>query len=70
MMNYQVADEALNQIVMAISDLGIHIADTAVLAPEADQGPRLRLLGRTAEDIVILARAGEALVRNMATAAP
>lgn len=70
MMNHQVADEALNQIVMAISDIGIHIGDTAVLAPEADQGPRLRLLGQMAEDIVTLVRAGQAVSRNVGTAAP
>ncbi len=55
---------------MAIGDLGIHIGDTAILAPEADQRPRLRLLGQMAEDIVLLVRAGEAVIRNTATAAP
>lgn len=70
MMNHQVAEEALDQIVMAISDLGIHIADLAVLAPEQDQGPRLRMLGQMAEDIVLLARAGEAVLRNTPATAP
>lgn len=70
MMNHQVATDALDQIVMAIGDLGIHIGDAAILAPETDQRPRLRLLGQMAEDIVLLVRAGEAVIRNMATAAP
>lgn len=69
MIHPEIVDEALNQIVMAIGDLGIHIGDTAVLAPEADQGPRLRLLGQMADDIVTLVRAGEAVLRNMGTAA-
>ena len=70
MIHPESADEALSQIVMAISELGIDIGDTAVLAPEADQRPRLRLLGQMAEDIVVLVRAGEAVLRNTATAAP
>ena len=69
MIHPESADEALSQIVMAISELGIDIGDTAVLAPEADQRPRLRLLGQMAEDIVLLVRAGEAVIRNTATAA-
>ncbi|WP_295226012.1 hypothetical protein [uncultured Brevundimonas sp.] len=63
-------NEAVTQILMAISDLGIHIGDTAVLASEVDQGPRLRLLGQMAEDIVTLVRASEAILRNVGTAAP
>lgn len=70
MIHPEPADEALSQIIMAISELGIDIGDTAVLAPEADQRPRLRLLGQMAEDIVLLVRAGEAVIRNTATAAP
>lgn len=70
MIHPQSADEALNHIVMAIGDLGIHIGDTAVLSPEEDQVPRLRVLGQMAEDIVLLVRAGEAVIRNTATAAP
>ena len=70
MMNHQVAEEALDQIMMAIGDLGIHIGDTAILPPETDQEPRLLLLGQMAEDIVLLVRAGEAVIRNTATAAP
>lgn len=70
MIHPEVADETLSLIVMAIADLGTHIGDTAVLAPQADQRPRLRLLGQMAEDIVLLVRAGEAVIRNTATAAP
>ena len=70
MMNHQVAEEALDQIMMAIGDLGIHIGDTAILPPETDQAPRLRLLGQMAEDIVLLVRAGEAVIRISASAAP
>lgn len=69
MIDPEVAEEALNQIVMAIGDLGIHIGDTAILPPECDQSPRLQLLSRMAEDIVTLARAGEAVIRNTAKSA-
>jgi hypothetical protein len=70
MIHPEVAHETLSSIAMAIADLGTCIGDTAVLAPEADQRPRLRLLGRMAEDIVLLVRAGEAVIPNTANAAP
>lgn len=69
MIHPEIVDEAVAQILMVIGDLGIHIGEAAILPPEADQGPRLRLLGQMAEDIVTLVRAGEAVLRNVATAA-
>ena len=70
MIHPAVAEEALNQIVMAIYDLGMGLGEVAVLPPEPDQTDRLRLLGKAAEDIVLLVNAGHAVIRNITKDAP
>lgn len=64
------AEEALNQIVMAIYALGIGIAEIVVLPPEPDQTDRLQQCIRAAETIALLGRSGVGVIQHITPNAP
>lgn len=64
MLHPDAADEAIGQIMMLIGSLGVEADNLACSAPDSDPGRRLRQLRQFAEDMVTLALAGEAVVRQ------
>jgi hypothetical protein len=63
MIHPDIADEALDKLLMLVADLGEEAASLAVTEPE-DVAERFARLRQISEDQATIAAAGEAVLRN------